>query len=852
MFAPTVPASSVCLRCQLRLANSAVRRVRPGAASVLHARRFSTQEDPFQELQIKEEPVKEQEQAQEHEVPRRERKSRLHERRVYTSRGKRLLVKSEKLGVDTLGRPSEAIVFRDGGEVHKSPIIREEIPAADVKPVNVLDAVEKEGRSPRADEVMQNIQELRPAQSILTEREYMDAFDQLLHGFTTLQLESYIVRHGAGTPGAEGRPIATAEDLAEPTVEASHPWIVKQWKWIPQVPDADAEVDPYLRGYVLTSMTPKEKLVARLMRGCWGLSVHELLDRPGRLDVEARDPEFSLLALGPKQWLQSISEATPEPGKQIELLRSKRLIRISARKVTAETILDEIAKTLNNVRARSFETNLLPAGPPYDTQALDEVGRIADAVVRYNESKTEIQVTWIEQDTRDPSHEDVCDIVFRLLLTAHPSKRPNTYLTAVGRDRLGMLVAQYTNKDKMMWKDRMEKWARMLWRRTPPWADGEDHTVTSGMKDMVLEHDLDVALAMEVAAANEVANAPPAEPTNESEASSAATTPPPVNATPSASGNSATWSPRIHTSTKAIFGHILHPVPGLTAVMQQATMRDLPASPSSSRVLVPVIPPLKDLTVDVHPSLITTRILLRFLPLPSSAPPHPSAPPLELSLVARAAQHSPRTPPQPPRASVLRAVVGPPSVADILLPSGPVDVRAVQTRYAELPWLGRSPPPGTLPLMRFLGRSSLELLSGSLATPARLPALGIPRRLLTAPRGNAPPTTEDTAPASVVDSASSAAESGADELVEVDYVFAGLEVHRTVEGTFLGWKLAYTSIDAGRGGGQRAELSLEAVPGMDPERGRKTADLMTTKAFLESVHRLADGQDGVPWLGARM
>lgn len=79
----------------------------------------------------------------------------------------------------------------------------------------------------------------------------------------------------------------------------------------------------------------------------------------------------------------------------------------------------------------------------------------------------------------------------------------------------------------------------------------------------------------------------------------------------------------------------------------------------------------------------------------------------------------------------------------------------------------------------------------------------------------------------------------------VSYMFAGLELHRSLETTYDGWTLSYTSIEAGHGGGRRAELSLEAVPGGDRDL-RRQPDMIDSLRFMRSVYKLARGLESNP------
>lgn len=236
----------------------------------------------------------------------------------------------------------------------------------------------------------------------------------------------------------------------------------------------------------------------------------------------------------------------------------------------------------------------------------------------------------------------------------------------------------------------------------------------------------------------------------------------------------------------------------------------------------------------IPPSYLDSTILMRFLPAPDQAAGTSShrPPSLELAINIRE-PHGEEG--YISGVTYLRAVRET-HVVDVCLPEAPVDFRLTQTRAASLVGDVVLDAPGTAALHEFLARSRLEPQHGKLETPARLRGVGLPRHLFAA--------------ASDQETGGSSADGhglgGSDEqqqqqLVEADYIFAGLEVRRALETTLDGWRLVYTSVEAGQGGGQRAELSLGAAPGWDWALARAAGDV-TGEAFLDSAYRLAEGK----------
>lgn len=309
-----------------------------------------------------------------------------------------------------------------------------------------------------------------------------------------------------------------------------------------------------------------------------------------------------------------------------------------------------------------------------------------------------------------------------------------------------------------------------------------------------------------------------------------------LDATPSRSFAADGWSSEPQVTTKAVFGHVLHREPA-ERNDQFSSDKSISVQTNFDRTLAPVIPPLASLaalTASSESTTTQTSILLRFLP---AAPAnHPSLPPLELTLLT-----DPDSDVLTPHS--LRALSRV-STHDILLPSHAVDVRLTETTAYILP--GSSLASFCPSLAAFLATADLRPRDGVLATPPRPPPIHLPSRVLSGP--------------------SSSETTGEEE--EVSYLFAGLELRRKVSTAVAGWKLSYTSVEAGQGGGRRAELALEGVRTGDAdvdevplteferfERGFEKKDEKATvgerggaREYLETLTRLVLGGE-LAWFG---
>lgn len=569
----------------------------------------------------------------------------------------------------------------------------------------------------------------------------------------------------------------------------------------------------------------------------------------------------------------------------MEVIRSQNLIRIVAPKVVAETVVNAINETLARIKVQSFSLDQVPM-QHLDDGILAELGKITNSVVEFGDSNEvskkrdnpklqltstdpwlQIRVSWINvRDESQSNLEDLGDVIFRLLLTGHTSPSTSSTLTIYPEIKdNGRFIEDFSDKTKLSWVDRRREWARLCLplvpgksRNATTWplsVEALKYKVRPSAEDLFLptstlkpkvdayyqNFDFPRPLEGEPLAIPKPRKEQPEEQLEEQK-------PEDVQGLEFAKPTISGWMP-FKVSTNAVFGHILHEHnPSLIQALSQPTTGLV----NWPRALSPLIPPVASMHLPAwvpynQPIDATSTILMRFVPYAedadaaAAAAASPQAPQLELRLHASDREVL--------AAQSLRAI-SQTSVSDILLPTEHVDVRSTQRLYAELPGRAIDATGGMAPLLAFLRDSRLEPGRGELVTPPRLRGLGLPGWLVrgglaarqareqeeeedkdkdSSKGGLLPPRAPDTPEENA--------------LVPTSYVFAGLEVHRTLETTYDGWKLVYTSVEAGQGGGRRAELSLEAVPGYDQGLRRARADVNST-FFLRSMYQLARGLKG--------
>ncbi|KAI0118205.1 hypothetical protein GGR51DRAFT_207216 [Nemania sp. FL0031] len=762
-------------------------------------------------------------------------KLNLHNRHVS---GNRVLDEATRsLGTDMLGQPGYAIVMKDGGKIKKKQFPSLPIEPATESSSNVATSiealVESQRQRPTIDQIRSNIHELQPADKALPEKEFAKLKYMLTEGFLSTQLKSYMEWHKSE---AQGR---SKKRVADTPSSPKFSWIKEWLPWVPLQPEsATAEATNFtLQGYISDTTTPKEKLAIRLMRECWQLSVIELDTQLGETQVKLHDHEFVLLMRGTQRFMNTLGDIWLDQGEKIEAFRKQNTLRFVTSKPKADAILRDLDNTLGSVTQKAFPAVLVTPEEPDDT-VLEELGRITNTYITRSRTlrRAQLHVAWIEIKSRAAQGftnlEDLAHIVMRLLLTASGSRQATSTLFSptIAQTSPGRLIVDVTSKDKLGWKDRLTQWARYMQPLTP--------------KQSIA----DVALPIEEFEL-------PFEPSEETKTLKDDLF---LIPDPKFPFHPVKWTSTLPTSTVARFGQILHPYQPSNPT---PPLSDLLLS-TDRRVFVSTTPhPLRLTTFENSDTntIIAAKstIVLHFWPSPS---PNPATRGSKKSKSKTAGD----TPPAPllelRLATSENEVLGVESLravsrthhTDVLLPSSLVDVRFTQTQYETLQARDRETLDTWAPLADFLGVARLDLENGKLEMPPRQ-RFPVPRRLFAATNTTTsaaaipppPPSTEDAGSAAEQslsqpdETLSNDKHHEYDELESISYEFVGLEFHRSVALPYEGHQLTYTSIEAGQGGGRRAEVTLEPVKQPESESTEIVDNGKQQEEFLACCARLA-------------
>ncbi|KAJ8121861.1 hypothetical protein ONZ43_g1796 [Nemania bipapillata] len=705
------------------------------------------------------------------------------------------------LGTDVLGKPAYAIVMRDGGKVKKRKLPKASVDEEPGSSGNIAESIEalidSQRESPAQDEVRSNIEGLRPTtDTVLLEKDFRKLQRLLTRGFLSTQLQDYLESF-------------EKPEVGEATTSRNFSWIRSVTHWEP-LPTDSAAVDNSnikLRGYVPDKTPAKGKLAIRIMRECWGLSIAEVLQTQlGETWIKMDNSEFVLLMRGTQRFMNTLGDVWLEPGETIEAFRNQKMLRLVTTQQKVDTLIRDLHKTLRSIVTKTFPIFIASSETPNDA-TLEELGRITN---------TYLHVTWIELKSRAAkgfAHlEDMAHIVFRLLLTAvGPRQATSTLLSpTVSGAHPGRLIVDTMSKSKLGWKDRLSQWARYTQPVTP--------------KDSAVDTVLPLTqfkLPFEPSK--------PTENLNENLEFFPDTPFPPYPVK---------WSNVSRTSTVAHFGQVLHPYDPLNPTPSLPSL----LANTNKPIFVPTSPhPLYLTKFDTDNSntnlpLVTTKstLVLHFWPSPSSNPVEKLLSSKKSKAKSKApSAHAGDTPPAPLLELRLTTsdneVKGVESLraisrthhTDVMLPSSLVDVRFTQTQHEMLQAKDHETLTGWQPLADFLGASRLDLENGKLEVPPRqrffvprrlftkIPSPFQPSSLFTARGYQARAANEEQYEQQQEEEETQYSEDG--DLVSISYEFVGLESHLSATVPYEGHQLTYTSIEAGQGGGRRAEITLEPI-----------------------------------------
>jgi hypothetical protein len=412
------------------------------------------------------------------------------------------------------------------------------------------------------------------------------------------------------------------------------------------------------------------------------------------------------------------------------------------------------------------------------------------------------------------------DIALRLLVTSgDASNRISNWLGRRETDKASSGVfMMYTAIDGLGWRDRLRQWTR--W--TAPIAKKSDEQDGPRRSDVTLGESAkggtlsptnnDKQETVEVTQ-QKVTKAMEQNPTSQTEAATI------LNGEYEGSTH---WQDVYRVESTAIIGSVLHSYDDPSKV---STVAPKPTGNTSKsdmhRAFSTVVPNLSRLigsssTWGLRRSSHKT-LIMHFQPNPFFKSPETSQPIGAAALSAFPPLEMRFSVDEDTNAYKFRDIQAVHSVrnSDLMLPESVSDVRFQQRSVSALHVRPEHYPPG---LAEFLSKCSLDIEQGHFGGPPRL-TLPVAAHLCQDPGFKL-----------------LGAGVAGDDMHDVEYLFTQLDIRKMVMMSWEGWRLPYTSIEAGKAGGRRGELRLLPV-----KIGRYNDTPATEEEFLEAACRLADG-----------
>ncbi|KAI9852380.1 MAG: hypothetical protein M1838_000902 [Thelocarpon superellum] len=430
---------------------------------------------------------------------------------------------------------------------------------------------------------------------------------------------------------------------------------------------------------------------------------------------------------------------------RIDVSRSRGIVRVTADQSTSSHVLRDIGKILGN--ARSMEIDLGPLRPSTqdDSSGTDVVDTaVMNAIIHVTGTVFE----WAEDKSKLVIHSlgsrDAED-ARRLLLTSLPTPAVNqAYVLCAGAPKSRGLLYSATSLHGLDWNQRRRHWQRLQYATPKPHALDAGTPALAGV-DHDGEHQRILSELKDL-----------------------------FHLAPSADLDTV-------YQTYAVLGQVLHES-SRPSTSTSTTVQKLLERRAGNRSFSYSAPGISQFALDLRlvQPLPTEHLIIRAVPSPWELadgdlgnPP----PPLEIVVNVDAVT-------QEPQLDSVYAIMKE-SLADLMLPHRAADVRFVHRCYRPV-----TGPEAARGIAQFFADSQLNIKGrGYLRTPTTL-RVKVPRWT--------------SLPMESVESATD----GANDEVEVEYLFAGLDHRQTVELEYDGMRAQYISIEAGRTGGRRCELRL--------------------------------------------
>ncbi|KZF22173.1 hypothetical protein L228DRAFT_261382 [Xylona heveae TC161] len=798
MFVRSASDVSICLRCQVRLASGRTTTAlqRQWTPNIVQATRLSSTDA-----------------APEQPPPRRSSRSYRPYRTFYPGggvrrhRGGSVREASAPLEIDSLGKPSEVIIFRDAklGPRRKRPFSVE----SDEKYLSgtdLLDSIEAERGLVGEDGVRRNIERNRPPTSsrLIPKTTFNEILKSLQDGFTSSQLLQYInlfppPLDETQSEGVRDKEKPEKKEEARTKILEMSNWTLGERPFLSYPFDIPTASD---------DSKTKAALATRILRKLWKVEIREEIESIGELYLRLQSSDLAMLLGERRGYLKKFAERR---NAKIDVSRSGGLLRVTADKENSLLVARDIETTLKRVRQMELDLtplqSVLKKDEPLGYHTFSEltkkmVSEITGTLIEDVPGTQKLDIYYFDSNAND------ADDARRLLLSSVQSDLncQQQLLWHGKHERLrGILVPEPPHVN-LPWNDRQKVWSRWSYATTKeePAAETQDAQTRPPGEDLIPETIVSKLEKTHASAPIPIGSQTPENAdikfddtlTESFEQSKTG-----QNATQQENSFSiARWESQITRETFALIGKIIHETPRLIDP-QPCPAEKISETGSARRPLSGSFLATQNLLQELNVGIPLTAefIKIRLIPSPWSERGgnlFQNIPSIEIVLSI------PVTTEQPQVQSI-RAIIGE-RVSDLLLPQRPGDARFITRSYVELA------NPGTdKQFQRFLNESSLNIRGKErLRTPSAL-TVSLPNWLI-----------QDT-------NSEKRSEPASTQQTEVDYLFGGLDYRESIHFPFEGWNASYTSIEAGKFGGRRGELRLSM---------EKSSDIPSVTDAVEQEH----------------
>ncbi|TGO87043.1 hypothetical protein BPOR_0255g00080 [Botrytis porri] len=253
-------------------------------------------------------------------------------------------------GVDALGKNAEVLVLRESKVKfykanNKRPLGANPTP----EHIDILARLQSERGIVSAEDIEAHINECKPAEGTIQTWDDFNGLVQLLQrSFTNPQMKKYIQSYPEEERMRKVPSLGVGILYDENAISRATPWV-------PEISPINQPVDDNpLRGYSPASYNSKQNMAVRILRECWQIEVPELVDGIGEVEVQVQIQDLDFL--NSQGYMESLIKRyyLNDPEK-IEIYRPRQVLRITSTREKAALIIAEIQNGIRSISREKFQ-----------------------------------------------------------------------------------------------------------------------------------------------------------------------------------------------------------------------------------------------------------------------------------------------------------------------------------------------------------------------------------------------------------------------------------------------------------------------------------------------------------------